>query len=185
MLTAAAEAACWCTAIGRTAGGAAGRPSGVGSRRRTGVVPAASVSTFRPQELKGPKTAPLPVGKSEQIASPVVLHTSETRDRRWRYSMCRPSWPSRRITLSYLILSSDRLDRYLSIYLSILSPVAGAPHCPPFEPPSRWCSSPVVLTRKISEVAVSSGTGASSCVLEGCPPASRCSLQPSGFGLGR
>jgi hypothetical protein len=38
---------------------------------------------------------------------------------------------------------------------------------------------------KISEVAVSSGTGASSCVLEGCPPASRCSLQPSGFGLGR
>ena len=184
MLTAAAEAACWCTAIGRTAGGAAGRPSGVGSRRRTGVVPAASVSTFRPQELKGPKTAPLPVGKSEQIASPVVLHTSETRDRRWRYSMCRPSWPSRRITLSYLILSSDRLDRYLSslIFMKLVDRGSALS--------SLRAAFALVLitggvTRKISEVAVSSGTGASSCVLEGCPPASRCSLQPSGFGLGR
>jgi hypothetical protein len=70
---------------------------------------------------EGSQDGALARGKSEQIASPVVLHTSETRDRRWRYSMCRPSWPSRRITLSYLILSSDRLDRYLSIYLSILS----------------------------------------------------------------
>jgi hypothetical protein len=55
----------------------------------------------------------------------------------------------------YLILSYlqiDWIDIYPSIYLSYLHEArrwsTGAPHCPPFEPPSRWCSSPVVLTRK-------------------------------------
>ena len=121
MLTAAAEAACWCTAIGRTAGGAAGRPSGVGSRRRTGVVPAASVSTFRPQELKGPKTAPLPVENLNKLLLLLccILLKLETDGGGTR---CAGHHGHHGASL-YLILSYlqiDWIDIYLSIYLSYL-----------------------------------------------------------------
>jgi hypothetical protein len=68
------------------------------------------------------------------------------------------------LILSYLQI--DWISIYLSIYLSYLHEArrwsTGAPHCPPFEPPSRWCSSPVAV---YARVAYSCTYGAGLCPL--------------------